>query len=142
MDKQIMTFQIFIDKAQISDLKSPCGAVTMIPFTGRVESELFSGEILPGGVDVQVEDPAGTRHMCARYLFRGRDSAGAECQLFVENNAYYAPAQGAAPYISACPKFLTDSETLRPYLCQSRFRAEVHNAKGGVEIRIFDVLGE
>ena len=79
MSTPIMEFNIFIDDAQASHMECPNGQVAFIPFTGKVESDLFTGEILPGGCDVQVENPAGTRHMCARYMFRGVDSAGNPC---------------------------------------------------------------
>ena len=60
MDKKIMTFQIFIDDSQVSNMEGPYGAVSIIPFTGKVESDIFTGEILPGAVDVQVENVAGS----------------------------------------------------------------------------------
>lgn len=45
MEKLIMTFQIFADNSQVSNMSGPYGAVTIIPFTGKVESELFIYEI-------------------------------------------------------------------------------------------------
>ena len=48
MAEPIMIFQIFADSSQISNLECKYGAVTMIPFTGKVKSDLFTGEILPG----------------------------------------------------------------------------------------------
>lgn len=122
-------------------MTGPYGAVTIIPFTGKVESELFTGEILPGAADVQVENVAGSRNMCAKYMFRGKDSAGAKCHLFVENNGYFTAANKADPYFNACPRFITDSPLLGEYLCQGRFRSEVQGRDWGVEIRIIDVLG-
>ena len=41
MDKLIMTFQIYVDDALVSDMNSPYGCVSFIPFTGEVRSELF-----------------------------------------------------------------------------------------------------
>lgn len=142
MAAPIMEFNIFIDDSQISDMRSAYGSVTFIPFTGRVESPLFTGEILPGGVDVQVEDPAGCRNMCAKYLFRGVDAKGNPCHLFVENNGYFSAANRGEPWLNACPRFITDSPELGGYLSQARFRSEVHTAPGGVTIKIFDVLQE
>lgn len=141
MDKLIMTFQILIDDTQIVSLEGPYGAVTMIPFTGKTESALFTGTILPGAADVQVENVAGIRNMCAKYMFKGKDSQGEDCCLFVENNGYFTPEDGAGSFLRACPRFITDSRVLGEYLCQARFRSEVHPAKGGVEIRIYDVAG-
>ncbi len=79
--------------------------------------------------------------MCAKYMFRGRDSAGSDCCLFVENNGYFSKANKKDPFISACPTFLTDSPVLGAYLCQARFRSEVHGRVDGVEIWIYDVCG-
>ncbi len=142
MEKLIMTFRIIIDRSQISSLECPYGAVTMIPFTGSVQSELFSGEILPGGCDVQVENPALSRHLCAKYMFEGTDSAGNRCKLFVENNGYLTPDMRGGPWLPACPRFLTDSPVLGEYLSQPRFRSEVHGTGDGVDILVYDVIAE
>lgn len=140
MDKHIMTFQIFADNTQVSNMEGPYGAVTIIPFTGKTESDLFTGEILPGAVDVQVENVAGSRNMCAKYMFKGKDSEGAECYLYVENNGYFTTANKKDPFFNACPRFITDSRVLGEYLCQQHFRSEVQGRDWGVEIRIYDVL--
>lgn len=47
-----MTFQIFIDDSQVSSMEGPYGAVSIIPFTDKAESEIFTGEILPEAADV------------------------------------------------------------------------------------------
>ena len=142
-EKQVMSFVIEIEEGTITDMKGPYGGVTFIPFTGYVESELFSGKIVPGAADIQVENPAGCRNMCAKYMFKGVDREGKECFLFVENNGYFSPADDVKkPFIAAYPRFITDSAALGPYLSQARFRSEVHGREGGVEIRIIDVLGD
>lgn len=140
MSEPIMRFQIFADDSQVSNMEGPYGAVTMIPFTGRVESELFTGEILPGAVDVQVENPAGSRNMCAKYMFQGTDREGNACRLFVENNGYFSKADRENAFFHACPRFITDSPALGDFLCQARFRSEVQSVEDGIEIRIYDVL--
>ncbi len=141
MKNPVMKFQIFIDDTQNSDMMGPYGGVTFIPFTGKVESDIFTGEIVPGAADIQVENPAGCRNMCAKYMFKGKDSEGKECYLFVENNGWFTrDTAKAKPYIDACPRFITDSLTLGAYLSQARFRSEVHGREGGVEIWIIDVL--
>lgn len=81
MSEPIMRFQIFADDSQVSNMEGPYGKVTFIPFTGKVESELFTGEILPGAADVQVENVAGNRNMCAKYMFKGKDSQNQDCYL-------------------------------------------------------------
>ena len=53
----IMIFKVYADNRDVSNLECPYGAVTMIPFRATVESELFTGETLPGAVDVQIENP-------------------------------------------------------------------------------------
>lgn len=141
MDKLVMRFQVFVDDSLVSEMKSPYGSVTFIPFTGKVESELFTGEILPGGVDVQVETPDNVRNMCAKYMFQGKDMEGNACKLFVENNGYLQPVNREKPYLNAVPRFLTDSPILGEYLCRQQFRSEVQGMDWGIEIRIYDVLG-
>ncbi len=140
MSEPIMRFQIFADDSQVSNMEGPYGCVTMIPFTGRVESELFTGEILPGATDVQIENPAGSRNMCAKYMFQGTDREGNACHLFVENNGYFSKVDRENAFFHACPRFITDSPVLGAFLCQARFRSEVQSVEDGIEIRIYDVL--
>lgn len=137
-DKLIMVFHIDVRTDEISEMEGKNGAVKIIPFGGTVESELFSGTVLPGAADIQVTNPAGVRHMCARYMFEGKDSAGTPCHLYVENNGYFERSHLPGPF-EACPVFMTDSETLAPYLHGAHFRAEGVGREGGVEIRIYDV---
>ncbi len=138
----IMIFKVYADPSEVSDLECPYGAVTIIPFRATVESALFTGETLPGAVDVQIENPGMSRHMCAKYMFLGKDSAGNECRLFVKNDSYLAPIMKNEPFFDACPLFLTDSPVLGEYLCAQHFRSEVQGTDWGVEIRIYDVLKE
>lgn len=138
--KLIMQIQIFIDNSRISSLEGRYGKVTMIPFTGHVKSEIFTGEIVPGGVDVQIENAAGNRNMCTKYMFRGTDKEGKECSLFVENNGYVSRTELQKEYVDAFPRFITDSKILGEYLSQPRFRSEVWGTQKGVEVRVYDVV--
>ena len=140
MSEPIMIFKVYADAKDCSDMTCPYGGVTFIPFTATVESELFTDRTLPGACDVQVENPAGSRNMCAKYMFQGTDSAGNECRLFVENNGYLAEVMRHDPFFHAYPRFMTDSPVLGEYLSQQRFRSEVQGCEWGVEIRIYDVL--
>ena len=140
MSEPIMIFKVYADAADCSDMTCPYGAVSFIPFTATVESELFTGKTLPGACDVQVENPAMSRNMCAKYMFEGVDREGNACKLFVENNGYLAPVMRNDEFFNAYPYFLTDSPVLGPYLCQRRFRSEVQGREWGVEIRVYDVL--
>lgn len=134
----IMEFRIQIQPDKISHMETATGKVTMIPFTGSVNSSLFQGEILPGAVDVQITNTAGVRHMCARYMFQGTDSQGNPCRLFVDNNGYFENGHDPIPF-ETCPTFLTDSEILAPYLHQPRFAAKGFPTEQGVKICIYDV---
>ena len=142
MSEPIMIFKVFANPEDCSDMTCPYGGVSFIPFTATVESELFTGETLPGACDVQVENPAGSRNMCAKYMFEGVDKEGNPCRLFVENNGYLAEVMRNDPFFHAYPYFMTDSPVLGPYLCQQRFRSEVQGREWGVEIRIYEVLKE
>lgn len=133
-----MVFHIVIDRSKISEMKSRNGAVKIIPFGGSVESELFTGTVLPGAADIQVTNAAGVRHMCARYMFEGTDCDGVPCHLFVDNNGYFERDHRPRPF-EACPTFMTDSEALAPYLHGAHFRAEGHSTEAGVDIQIYDI---
>lgn len=138
----IMIFKVYADDKEVSDLKCPFGAVTIIPFRATVESELFCGETLPGAVDVQIENAGYSRHMCAKYMFAGKDKDGNECKLFVENDSHLHPIMRNEPFFDGCPMFLTDSPVLGEYLCAPHFRSEIQGTDWGVEIRIYDVQNQ
>ncbi|MCJ7834379.1 DUF3237 family protein [Cuneatibacter sp. NSJ-177] len=137
-DTMIMEFKITIDRNQISTMVCENGKVTIIPFGGTVDSDLFSGRILPGAADIQVTNAAGIRHMCARYLFEGTDYTGKACHLFVDNNGYFERNHTPRPF-EALPTFMTDSEVLKDYLHGAHFRAEGYGNERGVDIRIYDI---
>lgn len=137
----IMIFHITITGSDVSHMEAGSGSAVIIPFTGYVESDLFTGRVLPGAADVQTVNAAGVRHMCAKYMFEGMDYTGSPCKLFVENNGYFERGSTQVPF-EATPTFLTDSEALAPYFHTARFRAEGHGTPEGVDIRIFDVLKE
>lgn len=133
-----MIFHIVCDWSQISQMAlSNGGYVTMIPFGGTVESELFTGTVLPGAVDVQVTNAAGARHMCAKYMFAGKDAKGNDCHLYVENNGYFEKGSDPNPF-HATPTFKTDSKELEKYLMGEHFRSEGHLTSVGPDIHIID----
>lgn len=137
----VMRFHIDADPASITELHCPHGAVSMIPFTGWVQSDLFNGEVLPGAADVQIENPAGIRNMCAKYIFRGTDFRGQDCLLFVENNGWFNGTERFDPVLYGYPTFLTDSSALGEYLSRPSFRSEIRAEESGLEIWIYDVCG-
>ena len=141
MAEPMMIIHVRLERDQISRLSGPCGEVTMLPFSGSVDSKLFTGVILPGGVDVQVTDPAGCRHLCARYMLEGTDQEGNPCRVYVENNGWFRPDE-LGVQITACPRFITDSPCLDRVLSRPVFRSEVHGTEAGVDIHIFDTTLE
>jgi len=137
MAKLVFDFRIETYPDKVSSLQATNGAVRMIPFDGVVESELFTGKTLPGGIDVQVTNAAGIRHMCARYMFEGVDNTGTPCKLFVDNNGYFEPGRKTKPFFT-CPTIMTDSVALAPYLEGAHFRAEGHRKEDCLHIMVFD----
>lgn len=83
--------------------------VVMLPFTGTCESKLFTGAILPGGVDTQRIERDGRCTLSARYALSGVDCAGKACQLFIENVAVSSPGEEMVTH----PTIRTDSDALR-----------------------------
>lgn len=140
MSNPIMEIAVTIRREDCTSFDTSNGHVTIIPFAGEVTG-LITGSVRPGGVDVQVTDAAGVRHMCARYAIDGVDADGAPCHLYIENNAYFERDSNPSPF-HATPTFMTDSETLAPYFHRAHFRAEGHPAPGGVCIKIFDLDNE
>lgn len=139
LKQPIMVFNITIDREEISYMEAPNGKAMIIPFGGTVESEYFTGKVLPGAADVQITNAAGIRHMCAQYMFEGVDREGKPCHLFVKNDGFFEPNSNPQPF-KAYPTLMTDSESLLPYFSQARFRAEGHGTENGVDIYIFDTL--
>ncbi len=140
--KPIMIFQIECDWEGTSDMALGNGGhVTIIPFGGKVESKLFSGTILPGAADVQVTNAAGVKHMCAKYMFQGKDAKGNDCHLYVENNGYFPDGKIGDPF-DAVPVFKTDSKELESYLMADHFRAKGYGKEKGPDIYIYDVSHE
>ena len=135
-DKLILQIHVRMDMKDCSFLKGPAGEVVMIPFTGTAEGEIFNGVVRPGGVDCQRVNLVGVRHMSARYLLEGEDSAGEKCHIFIENNGWFETQ--CTPF-KTVPTFITDSKTLAPYLHTNKFRGEGHGEQGGIVIKFFEV---
>ena len=135
-DKLILQIHVRMDMKDCSFLKGPAGEVVMIPFTGTAEGEIFNGVVRPGGVDCQRVNLVGVRHMSARYLLEGEDSAGEKCHIFIENNGWFETQ--STPF-KTVPTFITDSKTLAPYLHTNKFRGEGHGEQGGIVIKFFEV---
>jgi len=136
-DKLIMEVFVEIDRDNRSQLDSPFGSIVMIPFTGEIKSEIFNGTLLPGGVDTQVIDVNGIKHMSARYMAEGTDYTGTSCKLYIENKAYFH-VDAPKPF-KTIPTFYTDSEVLAPYLHCNKFRGEGLRDESGLVIKYFEI---
>ena len=118
------------------EMKVENGEVVMIPFRGSVNSDLFQGIVEPCGVDTQIVNAAGVRHMSARYMLTGRDPEGKEAHIYIENNGWFDDAHRSMPFRTV-PTFLTDSAALAPLLYGSQFYGEGHMLEGGLHILFF-----
>lgn len=138
--KLILTVHVSIDRNDITSLDGPAGSVLMIPFGGTVEGELFNGVVRPGGVDTQVVNMSGVRHMSARYCLDGTDYTGEKCVIYVDNHGYFS---GDTPHpFQTVPELLTDSKALAPYLHRKAFVGEGTPSEEGVTIRMYEVTEE
>ena len=120
------------------EFETELGRVKMIPFGGTVDCELFHGICEPFGVDTQITNQADVRHMSARYMLTGKDSAGSECHIYVENNAYFTNGETPRPFYSK-PTFYTDSKLLAPYLHRNQFIGEGKREEDGLHIRFYEL---
>ena len=104
----------------------------MLPFTGECACPLFTGKILPGGVDTQRITPDGRCALSARYALEGKDSTGKLCKLFIENVAVSSPGMDMVTH----PTVRTDSEALR-WLETADLTGRIEHVDGHIEIVIF-----
>lgn len=116
-------------------LKGAHGEVLMIPFRGTVTGEIFQGIVEPCGVDTQVVNAAGVRHMSARYMLTGTDSAGNPARIYVENNGWFTNGENPSPFTTV-PTFFTDSPFLAPLL-RGPFIGKGVSAPDGLHIRFY-----
>lgn len=92
-------------------LQNECEEVLMIPFCGIAKGTLINGIVEPCGVDTQVVNAAGVRHMSARYMITGKDANGEEAHLYIENNGW-SERNLQMPF-QTVPTFYTDSKAIR-----------------------------
>lgn len=109
MEKLI--FELVIGFDDVHTMKASEGnTVTMINFHGTIESDIFKGKVLSGGVDTQVVKN-GKGGLSARYMLEGVDEDGKACKIFIENNGDF-PAD-PKDELRTKPMFMTDSEKLK-----------------------------
>lgn len=142
MKKLFLEIAVALDPAQITALKGPDCEVVVLPFTGTAAGEDFTGEVCPGAADVQTVNAAGVRHMCAKYMLRGTDSAGQACHIFVENNGWFEPTDSPKPGFATVPTLWTDSKLLASRLHRRSFVGEGLPREDGVTIRLYELTEE
>lgn len=135
--KRILEIRIDLDVEKIRRFESTSGTVAMLPFGGEVLSGVMTGIVEPFGVDTQITNPAGVRHMSARYMLSGQDEEGKECHIYVENNAWFGDGESPAPFYTV-PTFLTDSAKLSEYFGSHHFIGEGAHKNGSLIISFYE----
>lgn len=139
--KLILKIKIDMDGPSYQ-MKSELGEVLMIPFKGHVDGPLFYGIVAPCGVDTQMVNAAGVRHMSARYMLIGKDEDGQECSIYVENNGWFEEGKADFMPFHTVPTFRTDSKKLAPYLHRNQFIGEGRNEEDGLWIYFYEISHE
>ena len=134
----ILEILVETDPAGTVELRSEIGRVKMIPFKGTVDCPLFHGIVEPCGVDTQVTNQNGVRHMSARYMLTGKDADGQDCHIYVENNGWFTDGARPRPFRTT-PTFITDSKRLAPYLHRNQFCGEGVRDETGLWIRFYEI---
>ena len=118
-------------------METELGEVSMIPFAGTVDCELFKGIVEPWGVDTQIVDQSNMRHLSARYVLTGKDSEGNDCHIYIENNGWMENKPSMK--FTTVPTFLTDSPVLAPLLHRNHFIGTGTVEKDGLWIRFYEI---
>ena len=130
--------EIHIDIAERGlKMETPIGEVSMIPFAGTVDCELFKGIVEPWGVDTQIVNQANIRHLAARYVLTGKDEEGNDCHIYIENNGWMENKPSMS--FTTVPTFLTDSPVLAPILHRNQFIGTGNVEKDGLWIRFYEI---
>ena len=137
--KPIMDIKIEANGPAIH-LQGENGEVLMVPFKGSIKSDLFNGIVEPCGVDTQIVNAANVRHMSARYMLSGKDSAGQDAHIYVENNGWFDDLTKTMPFHTV-PTFYTDSKALAPYRHCNRFVGEGVDEADGLHIYFYEIGG-
>ncbi len=130
--------EIHIDNnGEIVTMKSDFEEVVMIPFKGYVNSPLITGIVEPCGVDTQIVNAAGVRHMSARYMITGKDSDGNDVHLYIENNGWFDDEHKTMPFHTV-PTFYTDSNKIRSELYGKVFYGVGEDRSDGLWICFYE----
>ena len=126
MEKEIL-LEIRVQCQEPMVVKGQTRDIVMIPFTGEAKGPKFRGTIMGSAVDTQKIPKGGEPFLSARYLIRGQDSEGNDCQVFIENEG--SGSSGFHPTIVTDSPLLGSWETMK-------LSAELEGISGGVLIRI------
>lgn len=129
MKKLILKLNINLTKC--IEVKGISQTARLALFDGSAEGEFFKGTILEGGVDTQKEyaDSSKPGTLSARYVLEGKDYTGADCRIFVENNAIMGEAKTK-------PVILTDSKALS-FLESAVLEGQIDTSSGELKILIY-----
>ncbi len=138
MTKKEPIMEIHIDmNGQAVMMKSDSEEVLMIPFKGTVKSDLLTGIVEPCGVDTQIVNAAGVRHMSARYMLTGKDENGNDAHIYIENNGWFDDSNKTMPFHTV-PTFITDSDTIKARLYGKCFEGIGENREDGLWISFYE----
>lgn len=126
-------FEILIEVDYANEVRGKRGSACMVGFHGSVESSCFTGKVLEGGVDTQMQISGGRRKLSARYLLEGKDGSGKPCRIFLENNGQ-ENEEGVLERTK--PVLLTDSEELA-WLETAPLFGTISGRDGGLVIGIY-----
>ncbi|PYE48016.1 uncharacterized protein DUF3237 [Paenibacillus barcinonensis] len=113
-------------------------SVVLITFGGHVTGAMFEGIVLEGGVDTQIIGKDGLSHsLSARYMLKGQDYTGQQCEIYIENNGYIGKPQASRLFCTS-PRIITNSQALG-HLNVEALIGEGYPAPDGVDIKIFRV---
>lgn len=129
-DITILEYMMGIDvrTGEGTTLSAPTGTINIIPFTASVDSHYFKGSTVGTGCDTQKYGVSGSPCFSARYMLSGKDSAGKDCKIFVENNGNSLE--------NCTPTIFTDSEALKDWN-YANMRSIVTPNSTGVLVEIF-----
>ena len=125
--REILTIDVELRDVEVLE-KGIEKSVIAIPFSGRAESEYFSGIIQPGARDTQQLEKMKAVDCCADYDIVGRDCAGERCTVHVINRR-----KKDGPWT---PAVTTDSKAL-DFLNGADLHCVFENRRKGPKINIF-----
>ena len=124
----IKLFDVYVDIIDTAYVKGKLHDVCMLSFTGKVKGRYFNGKVIGTGVDTQYISKDEHMLLSARYMLKGIDIDGNECQCFIENNGSFNNG--------FIPKIVTDSLTLSAFE-GIELKAEIVTKENGVIVSIF-----